>query len=148
MQRTRSSASGKKVPQLGEQEKQSLPPLNVYSDKDVAEEYEDIARHFGVTVAQLMGMEDFPKADVAWKFALGEPLVRPEQVAHLPTQMRRLHDWYMEYSKEGRIMLMVVVKKEHYFRDNQICIMLEEFFFSYTIKTPSTNLSSVAIVCK
>jgi len=28
-------------------------------------------------------------------------------------------------------MLMVAVKKEHYFREYQICIMLEEFFQLY-----------------
>jgi hypothetical protein len=34
----------------------------------------------------------------------------------------------MKSTKEGRTMLMVAVKKEHYFREDQICIMLEEFF--------------------
>jgi hypothetical protein len=48
----------------------------------------------------LVVMEDITKADLAWKFALGEPLVRPKQVRHLPIQMRRLHDWYMEVIKE------------------------------------------------
>ena len=128
MQRSRSSsASGKKIPQLGEQENQSCPPLNV----DVAEEYKDIASSLGITVAQLIGNEDIPKADVAWKFAFGQPLVRPEQVPHLPTQMRRLHEWYLKSSNEGRIMLMVAVKKENYFREGEICIMLEEFFQLY-----------------
>jgi hypothetical protein len=53
----------------------------------------------------------------------------------------------MDVIREGRTMLMVQVKEEHYFRDNKVGIMLEELF-SYTIKTPSTNFSSVAIVCK
>ena len=98
MQRTTSSASGKKVPQLGEQEIQSIPPLKVFPDKDV---YNDIASDLGISVAQLIGDADIPKADLAWKFVLGQPLVRPEQVRHLPTQMRRLHEWYMEVIKEG-----------------------------------------------
>ena len=132
MQRTRSSASGKKVPQLGEQEIQSIPPLKVLPDKDVAATYNnDIASSLGITVAQLIGDEDIPKADLAWKFARGQPLVRPEQVRHLPTQMRRLHEWYMKSSKEGREMLMVAVKNEHYFREDSICIELEELFQLY-----------------
>ena len=82
-----------------------------------------------MTVAQLLAKEDVPIAEVAWKFELGKPLVRPEQVRYLPTQMRRLHEWYMDFSKEGRIMLMVALKDEHYFRgSDEICIMLEEFF--------------------
>jgi hypothetical protein len=124
MQRTRSSASGKKVPQLGEQEIQSIPPLKVLPDKDVAPDYNDIASETGLTFAQLIGGEDIPMDDLAWKFAHGQPLVRPEQVRQLPTQMRR-------YSKEGRLMLMVKVKKEHYFREDEICINFEELFQLY-----------------
>ena len=63
---------------------------------------------------------------------MGQPLVRPEQVPHLPTQMRRLHEWYLKFSKdEGREMLMVQVKKEHYFRDDMINIDFDEFFQLY-----------------
>jgi len=84
------------------------------------------------SVAQLfIGGADIPKAELAWKFVPGNPLVRPEQVPHLPTQMRRLHEWYMKVVKDGRTMLMVAVKKEHYFIDNEICIELEELFQLY-----------------
>jgi hypothetical protein len=43
--------AGKKVLQLGEHEKQLLPPLNVFSDKESAEHVENIARNLGMTVA-------------------------------------------------------------------------------------------------
>jgi hypothetical protein len=74
----------------------------VFSDKDVVGQHENIARNLGMTVAQLIGEEalDIPKADVAWKFIPMQPLVRPEKIRHLPTQIRKLHDWYLEYSKE------------------------------------------------
>ena len=100
----------------------------MFPDKDV---YNDIASNLGISVAQLIGDADIPKADLAWKFVPGQPLVRPEQVRHLPTQMRRLHEWYMEAIKEGRMMLMVEVKKEHYFLEYQKCIELEELFQLY-----------------
>ena len=117
-------------------------------NKDVAATYNnDIASSLGITVAQLIGDEDIPKADLAWKFAHGQPLVRPEQVRHLPTQMRRLHEWYMESSKEGREILMVAVKRSISSVKTRYVLSLKNCF-SYTIKTPSINLSSVDIVCK
>jgi len=129
VQRSRSSsASGKTVPQLGEQEKQSIPPLQVLP---LLPEYEVIAKSMGMTVDQLLGKEDIPKADLAWKFVLGQPLVRPERVPLLPTQMRRLHEWYMEVTKTGRSMLMVKFKNEHYFREGELIIELEELFQLY-----------------
>ena len=95
--------AGKKFPIPENRKTNRAPPLNVFSDNDpdVAQRHKDIARELGMTVAQLLGKEDIPIADVAWKFSLGKPLVRPEQVRHLPTQMRRLHERYMEFSKEG-----------------------------------------------
>ena len=105
---------------------QSIPPLKVITDKET-----DIARSLGITVAQLLGTEEIPVADVAWQYVHGKTLVRPEQVPHLPTQMRRLHEWYMKVVKDRRTMLMVAVKKEHYFIDNEICIELEELFQLY-----------------
>ena len=72
-----------------------------YNDPDVAQRHKDIARDLGMTVAELLGKEDVPIAEVAWKFELGKPLVRPKQVRYLPTQMQRLHEWYMQASKEG-----------------------------------------------
>jgi hypothetical protein len=128
-QRMRSStASGKKVPRLREQEIQSIPPLKVlpFQDQD-----EEIARNPSMSAAQLIGEQDIPKAVLAWKFAPGQPLVRPERVRHLPTQMWRLHEWYMKVIKEGRQMLMVAVKNEHYLREDQLCIELEKLFQLY-----------------
>ena len=84
-----------------------------------------------MTVDEMLNEADFPKAELAYKYAPGESLVRPKQVNHLPTQLRRLHDWYMEVIKEGRTMLMVKVTKEHYIRDNDMCIMHEELFQLY-----------------
>ena len=100
--------SGKTVPQLREQAMQSIPPLKVNTDKVT-----DAARDIGISVDQLLGNEEVPMADVAWQYAPGKSLVRPEQVPHLSTQMRRLHEWYMKEVKNGREMLMVKVKEEH-----------------------------------
>jgi hypothetical protein len=67
--------SGKKVPQLGEQEQQSIAPLKVFPDKDST----------GLSVAQVIGDTGFPMAEIAWKYVHGQSLVRPEQVPNLST---------------------------------------------------------------
>ena len=81
-----------------------------------------------MTIAQLQDQQDFPKAELAYKYVHGKPLVKPNQVKHLSTQMQKLHDWYMQVTKEERIMLMVQVEEEHYFRKEEICIPFEELF--------------------
>jgi hypothetical protein len=122
--RTSSNNSGKIVPQLEEQAMQSIPPLKVITDKVT-----EAAKDFGIsTVDQLLGTEEFPMAELAWKYVPGNPLVRPEQVPRLSIQMRRLHEWYMKEVKNGREMLIVKVKEEHYFYENEIMIEFPEIF--------------------
>ena len=53
---------------------------------------------------QLIGGAPIPKAEVAYKFKLGKPLVTPEQLQSLPTQMYKFHERYMEMSAKGREM--------------------------------------------
>ena len=60
----------------------------------------------GHTAAQLRGdtpLPIYPRVEV-WKYNLVEPLVRPADlvIKELPTQMFRLHKWYMEATKQGR----------------------------------------------
>jgi len=117
--------SGKTIPQLGEQKKKSISPLKVLP---LLDEYEVIAKSLGLSVDQLLNKEAIPMAELAWKFVLGEPLVRPEQIPHLPTQMRILHDWYMEVTKKDRKMLLMKFRTEHYFREGEIIIEFDELF--------------------
>ena len=71
-------------------------------------------------------------AELAFKFEHGEPLVRPEELPHLPTMMRRLHDWYLEASKQGSNYIIAGIKDEHFFNgDQEIFIEFEELFQLY-----------------
>jgi hypothetical protein len=45
----------------------------VYSDKIMT--VADAAREQGLTVAQLLGIEDVPNREEAWKYVYGQPLV-------------------------------------------------------------------------
>jgi hypothetical protein len=126
-----SSASGKTIPQLGEQKNQSCPPLKVFTDID----YDPgvAADDVGFTLGQLLGEEvEFPMAELAYRYQHGKPLVKPEEVRLLPTQMRKLHEWYMEASKEGTNYIIAGVKDEHYFNgDEEIYVEFDELFQFY-----------------
>ena len=54
---------------------QSIPPLKVITDKVTY-----AARVFGISVDQLLGTEEVPMAELAWKYVPGNLLVRPEEV--------------------------------------------------------------------
>ena len=122
-----SAKSGKQIPQLGEQKNQSVPPLIVSSDidkdfrDDMDKDFElldpraiNAARELGITVAeakenataigmslgQMLGYEEAPKAEIARKYAKGQPLVSREEETQLSTNMRNLHEWYMMETKK------------------------------------------------
>ena len=64
------------------------------------EEAAKLAAAMGVTVAELLGTQDdsIPKAPVVRTYVPKEELVSREKWQQLPTQMRKLHDWYMQES--------------------------------------------------
>jgi hypothetical protein len=151
--RSSSAKSGKQVPQLGEQENQSVPPLNTGISEEMIQK---ACRAMGVTeaqviqasldmnisVAQYLGLDDTPKAELAYKYVHGEPLVKIEEVSKLPTKMWRLHNWYMDFAKDGNTWLTVDVRKEHFFRPGTMHIDLEELFQLFNQRAIDKSLVS------
>ena len=121
--------------QLGEQAKQSIPPLKVLST-DVPQTVPEInmkaaaelAASMGVTIADLLGSQDdnLPKATVVPQYKIGMPFVTPEQSAELPTAMRRLHNWYLQVAKQERVMIVLKVPEEYYFWPETIHVEFSE----------------------
>ena len=148
--RSRASASGSKsssttskkksdVPQLGQQAKQSIPPLKVLTENvpppvqgQAFERAKELADECGISVEDLLASQDdrIPKAVVAPKpqFVMGEPLVSKDD---LPTNMRYLHKWYLSESKNGRTMIVLSVPREYYGRPEEIHIDFDELFQMY-----------------
>lgn len=134
--------SGEKVPQLGEQAKQSCPPLKVFSsynrEADLQRQYEAASASLGVTLVQYLGMlpdnddaaEDLPMAELAYEYSPGEPLLKnPDDISKLSTQMRRLHHWYMQASSAKVEWIILAIKEEHFLRGNaKIHVEMEELF--------------------
>jgi hypothetical protein len=70
--------------------------------------------------------------DTTYKYQHGNPLVRSEEIPHLPTRMRKLHRWYMEGSKEGKNWITLGINDEHYFcGTDDINIKFSELFKLY-----------------
>ena len=123
---------GRPVPQLGEQSKQSVPDLKVLSDSEMV--MIDFVVQTNLTKAQLRGEDDIPTAPLAARkpFELGQPLMWPALINHLPTKMHALHRWYLKAFAEGQMVISALVKDEHYFRGtDEIMIFFEEFCYLY-----------------
>ena len=66
--------SGKEIPQLGEQENQSCPPLNVFSpeadlEPEVARQIQEVAASLGVSMAEYLGsIVEYPIAELSYTF--------------------------------------------------------------------------------
>jgi hypothetical protein len=115
----RSKAKGKPVPQLGDQ-KNSCPPLQVYAnvvdclDLTLVALYKDEADAFGMSIPEYLSRVEMPTGDVqlAYKYQYGQPLVRPEELPYLSTQLRKLHKWYLDACQDNQNWIMLAIKDE------------------------------------
>src|SRR3954467_5014641 len=120
---------GKEIAQLGLQKEQSIEPLKVYTwpqqhqvdaydpnkDPEFIRQYGEKSHAVGVSITEYMNrLEEFETGNNgAYKYRHGKPLVRPELVKHLPTKMRKLHDWYMERSANSENWIYAQFQNEH-----------------------------------
>jgi hypothetical protein len=83
---------------------------------------------------QLAGRDEFethPRV-ARWKYELRKSLVPSEVMLVLPTQMHRLHDYYMLASSRNDYMLGVRIKDEDYFPDEDVMwLYYEELYQLY-----------------
>ena len=98
----------------------------------VAEAKEN-ATAIGLSLGQMLGYEEAPKAEIARKYAKGQPLVSREDEARLSSHMRSLHEWYMRgaQKKHPREWLSADVREEHHFKNYSIHIQMSELFQLY-----------------
>nr|ABA94042.1 transposon protein, putative, CACTA, En/Spm sub-class [Oryza sativa Japonica Group] len=96
-----SSGKSKPVPQLGEQPNQEIEPLVTGKEMTIEEFITDT----DLTTDQLLGVAPIEKEQVKYMYELGKPLVKPELLQSLPTQMYKFHQLYMEMSATGREMI-------------------------------------------
>ena len=142
-QRLKERGAGKQIAQLGEQAKQSCPPLKVPSD---------IVANDPRMVPGYSNLGDYLPDDVHYeimevdehKYHYGKPLVKDER--SLSTMMRRLHDWYMKTCREsdGMDTLTLRVKPEDDLLGIELLnVLFEDFFQFYNQKA----LDKTMITC-
>ena len=103
----------------------------------------------GISLSQLetgiLGGDMGPMLEIVWKWEYGKSLVPPDQINLLPTQMRILHDWYLEVTKEERNTILVKITEDHYIGQDQIAIYLQELYQLY--KLDALDLSIISTYC-
>ena len=120
---------GKQVPQLGEQDVQSVPPLKVFDDKAAQGSQQHI-----------VSTTDYPISGLAYEYVAGRNLV--EKVKSLTTKMRQLHDWYKKEAKKGTVSIMVAVKEGHYFQKGVVSVEFREIFQLYNLRPLDKSIIS------
>ena len=149
---TRSSSASRKrgVAQLGEQAKWSISPIKVPTHQGFVADISMIqaakfAAEAGISLSQLEVGQITALPEDSWKWEYGKSLVPPDQINLLPTQMRKLHHWYLKFTKEEQTMILVKVTKEHYIGEDQVQIYFEELYMLY--KLEALDLSLVGTYC-
>ena len=126
---------GKEVPQLGQQEVQSVPPLKVFDAKEIHR----IAAEAQRTPQQIGSSTDYAIAEVVRKYVPGENLVD----GRLSTKMRELHTWYKKAVKEGNVSLLLGVKEGHYCQlSYAVSVEFTELFQLYNIRALDKSIIS------
>jgi hypothetical protein len=130
--KTSATARGKRdVAQLGAQTKKSISSLKVFASNaggSVAQPNPaDFAVEAGLTLSQLIH-EDIPKAPIARQYEKGKSLIPPEIEINLPTQMRKLHKWYLQAAKGTQDFLLMKITKGHFLGEDLVHIEFDELF--------------------
>lgn len=138
-------AAGKQIAQLGEQAKQSCPPLKV--PRDIVDPR---------MVPGYCNVHDYLPDDVHYdpmevqihKYEYGKPLVKYEK--SLTLMMRRLHDWYLKICKEsgGGVLCMRELNRSMTSLELNCCLFHLRSSISFSINWPSIKQQSPATVCK
>ena len=103
----------------------------------------DFAREAGLTLSQLDPAAGEIEGDaVAWNYVKGGPMVRPELEPELPTQLRKLHKWYLKVAKEGRQMIYFSPGKDHFLGQDEISITMEELFQFFNLRAVDISIVS------
>ena len=134
------------VAQLGEQSKQSISPLKVYPSEMYMTAEERFARDAGISLAQAIG--DAPisaPTKLAWTWKKGKSLVPEDEIPRLPTQMRRLHEWYMKAVEQEKEMILMKITHRHFKGEDEVSISFEELFQLY--KMDALCVSIVSSFC-
>jgi hypothetical protein len=90
--------------------------------------------------------EDIPKAPIARQYEKGKSLVPPEIERNLPTQMRKLHKWYMHAAKGAQEFLLMKITRDHFLGEDLVHIEFDEFFQLFNQDAVDKSLVSAYVL--
>jgi hypothetical protein len=107
----------------------------------VIEFYEQI----GMPIGGILSLQDLPTDKnfvPRWCFELGQPLVKPELVNKLPTNMRRFHDWYLKKLADGLEMFGILMRPGDFALQNKkvVWIQFKDIYEVYHLDAVNTDL--------
>ena len=144
------------------QNKQSTPPLIVKAGPE--EDPDSIAAaaaqgltvtdaikqasEFGMTLRALLGLEEAPVSDVAFKYVLNGPLVEPAEEESLAPQMRNLLRWYKKFikNKAGKEYIYADVRQEHHIKPYSVPIHMSELFQLFNLRDLDKSVLSCYVL--
>jgi hypothetical protein len=158
-----SAQSGKRVvAQLGEQSKQSIAPLIVTAAGPDAPEIieaaaaqgltvtsaREQAANLGITLRELLGLDEAPVKEVVITYVKNGPLVEPAQEEDLPPQMKGLLKWYKGYiqNKNAKEYIYAEVRHEHHFKHYYVTIHLSELFQLFNLRELDKSIISCYVL--
>jgi hypothetical protein len=89
---------------------------------------------------------NIPTTPLAWKYEKGKSLVSPGKERSLPSQMQRLHEWYMKVAKGEREILLLKISKEHFLGEDLIHVEFEELFLLFNQDALDKSLVSCYVL--
>ena len=161
-----SKKSGKRVAQLGEQSKQSIPPLIVKAVGPDAELMDptiiaaaaaqgmtvtgarEQAALIGMTLSELLGFDEAPVKEVVITYVPNGPLVEPAQEEDLPPQIQNLLRWYKGYIKTnaGKEYIYAEVRHEHHFKHYYVTIHMSELLHLFNLRELDKSIMSCYVL--
>ena len=161
-EKAESKKSGKQVAQLGEQSKQSIAPLIVEAFCPDAPEIiqaaaaqgltvtsaREQAANLGITLRELLGLDEAPVKEVVITYVKNGPLVEPAQEKDLPPQMKGLLKWYKGYikNKNAKEYIYAEVRHEHHFKHYYVQIELSELFQLFNLRELDKSIISCYVL--
>jgi hypothetical protein len=106
------------------------------------------AANLGITLRELLGLDEAPVKEVVITYVPNGPLVEPAQEEDLPPQMKNLLRWYKGYIKTntGKEYIYAEVRHEHHFKHYYVTVNVSELFQLFNLRELDKSIISCYVL--
>ena len=106
------------------------------------------AANLGITLRELLGLDEAPVKEVVITYVKNGPRVEPAQEQDLPPQMKGLLKWYKGYikNKNAKEYIYAEVRHEHHFKHYYVQIELSELFQLFNLRELDKSIISCYVL--